>query len=148
MNSPLVTKEYFFPIVQVVAEPNFPDDADINDVPYEISTGLVKGKKKGTYQLTLEIKSVHKPDEKKHLNAYKIHLVVIGYFEVSPKWPAPEKLIEINGASILFSAAREYLITITSRGPWGALMLPTISFNNSSKENGDKTEKPNKKKTS
>ena len=37
-------------------------------------------------------------------------------------------LPEATGTSILYSAAREYLITVTSRGPWPALVLPTVSF--------------------
>ena len=34
----------------------------------------------------------------------------------------------MNGSSILYSSAREYLLLITSRAPWGQLKLPTMSF--------------------
>ncbi len=142
MKSPLATREYFFPVVQVVAEPKFSAKNDLNAVNYKIGTDLSEGENKRTYQLTLEIESTHDTEK---INAYRVHLVVVGFFEVSPKWPEPEKLILINGASILYSAAREYLLTITSRGPWGALMLPTVSFNGLSQENEAKEEEPKKK---
>ncbi len=141
MNSPLVTQEYFFPVVQVVAEPKFPDDANVNEIAYNIETQFGESKDKGRYQLSVDIQSIPAPEGNKCPNAYKIHLIVIGFFEVSPKWPNPEKLIRINGASILYSAAREFLLTITSRGPWGALMLPTFSFNGSSEKDHSMTEK-------
>lgn len=143
MRSPLVTNDYFFPVTQVVAEPGFPvEKTDINEVDYKIRTGLSRhSDDSNSFQLTLDIET----DGKKDIPiAYKVHLVVIGTFTVAESWPDPEKLIEINGASILYSAAREFLITVTSRGPYGALMLPTISFNGTAikeKESKDDREK-------
>jgi len=52
------------------------------------------------------------------------------------------KLLRINGSSILYSSAREFLITVTSRMPYGALILPTVSFNSYKKKDMD--EKPSK----
>jgi len=57
-----------------------------------------------------------------------VELIAIGFFSVNAEWKDPLKLLEVTGASILYAAAREFLITITSRGPWGAIMLPTTSF--------------------
>lgn len=139
MKSPLVTNDYFFPVTQVVAEPRFPiDDADVNEVDYDIRTGLAQNQdKENEYRVTLEIESKQKEDTP---IAYKIQIVVIGTFTVVDNCSKPEKLVEINGASILYSATREFLITVTSRGPYGALMLPTVSFNRTtSKEETDET---------
>jgi preprotein translocase subunit SecB len=61
-------------------------------------------------------------------------------------WPDPEKLLRVNGASILYSSAREFLITVTSRGPWAPMILPTISFL-PVEENKSKESKPKKKQT-
>jgi preprotein translocase subunit SecB len=72
------------------------------------------------------VKSLPAPEPKK--NPYLIELIAVGFFEVNSDWPDPIKLLEINGATILYSAAREFLITITSRGPWGAIPLPATSF--------------------
>jgi preprotein translocase subunit SecB len=62
---------------------------------------------------------------------YHFRLRIIGFFS----WCSEEQLEEevahivaVNGASILYSSAREYLLMITSRAPWGQLTLPTMSF--------------------
>ena len=42
--------------------------------------------------------------------------------------PKVAKVVGVNGASNVFSSAREYLMLVTSRGPWGQLRLPAMSF--------------------
>ena len=70
----------------------------------------------------------------------------MGIFEISPEWPKEKvmDLLKITGASILYSAAREFLLITTSRLPWKPVMLPTISFaqvkNNLSKNNKSQDE--------
>jgi|MTBAKSStandDraft_2_1061841.scaffolds.fasta_scaffold18845_6 preprotein translocase subunit SecB len=133
----LTLHSYHFPVVQVIANPKKPKKSDINNIDYKISVGLSEEKQEKVYQVSVEIISIPEPESEEHKkskNAYDIHLVVWGNFSVSPKWAEPEKLVRINGASILYSAAREFLITITSRGPWGAITLPTISFNQKKKD--------------
>jgi preprotein translocase subunit SecB len=39
-----------------------------------------------------------------------------------------EQLALVNGFSVLYSAAREMLLNITSRSAYGAVTLPTLSF--------------------
>ena len=39
-----------------------------------------------------------------------------------------ERFVGINGASLVFSAAREILRAVTSLGPNGAVLLPTVTF--------------------
>lgn len=56
-----------------------------------------------------------------------MQVVAVGIFEVI-EWPDPDKLLIINGSSILYSAAREFLINISNRGPWGGITLPVYSF--------------------
>lgn len=129
MSSPLVLKEYFFPVFQVVALPKFSADRDVSDLEYSVDVGLLKAEKGNEYQLSVEIRTADFEKSDENQPSYDINLVALGIFEVNPKWPEPEKLVKINGASILYSAAREFLITITSRGPWGAVTLPTVSFN-------------------
>lgn len=38
------------------------------------------------------------------------------------------KLAAVTGGSIVYSGAREYLAMLTARGPWGAFVLPVVSF--------------------
>lgn len=61
---------------------------------------------------------------------YEIAAHATGTFEVHPGVPAEEmaKLIAINGTSILYSGLRDFIATITARGPWGPFLLPTVSF--------------------
>jgi len=56
---------------------------------------------------------------------------VIGFFRWSTEGQPEDQvaqIVAVNGASILYSSAREYLLMITSRAPWGQLSLPTMSF--------------------
>lgn len=86
---------------------------------------------------------------------YEIHLVAFGQFTISDERSDRShaaQLVAVSGASIIYSAAREYLAVLTGRGPWGAFQLPTVSFMNvkvegpaavkarpSSKRSGQKT---------
>jgi preprotein translocase subunit SecB len=61
---------------------------------------------------------------------YRVELQLVGFFKVAQDVPENkiESHIRITGASILYSGAREFLLGITSRGPYTPLSLPTISF--------------------
>jgi len=39
-----------------------------------------------------------------------------------------ERFVRINGTSLIFSAAREIIRAVTSRGPFQPLLLPTVTF--------------------
>jgi hypothetical protein len=54
-------------------------------------------------------------------------LVLVGILEVSPNCPKCKQLAEVNGASMLFGAARE-IIRFTSRGPYLEIIIPSVSF--------------------
>jgi len=61
---------------------------------------------------------------------YSFRIVLVGFFHVSDQWPdnRVENLAKVNGASLLFSAAREALITMTSRTGFPAIVLPVVMF--------------------
>lgn len=56
---------------------------------------------------------------------------VIGFFRIHPDLPPDQqdKLIAVTGASILYGVAREMIVNVTSRGPWPAVTLPCVNFN-------------------
>ena len=56
---------------------------------------------------------------------------VLGLFLVNPDVPQDkqEKLVSVTGASILYGVAREMITNVTARGPWPAVMLPCVNFN-------------------
>jgi len=127
-DTPLLLEEYFFPVVQVVANSSTPEEEiELNfDINVTLRENESEGKK--LYQVAVDIHSTEEIEESKQ--PYTIHLVAIGIFSVVPEFPDIPKLLHITGSSMLYSAAREFLITITSRGPWDAISLPTFSFFN------------------
>lgn len=126
MKPPLTVKEYFFPFVQVSADPEFTPEEPTQKVDFETKVAVDHNSESGLYQVNLEITAL--PENEKKKTPYAVHLIAVGLFTVSDKIEDPVKLLKITGASILYSAAREFLITITSRGPWPPFFLPTISF--------------------
>jgi preprotein translocase subunit SecB len=144
MNPALIVKEYFFPFIQVSADPEHVVEKETPSIDFETKVAVDKDPEDGTYQVTLEITAM--PEDETKRIPYSIHLIAVGMFSVDKDWPDPEKLLRINGASILYSSAREFLITVTSRGPWAPMMLPTISFL-PIEENKSKESKPKKAKT-
>jgi len=65
------------------------------------------------------------------LPPYSVAIEVEGYFEYLSPEPGDleaSRTVGVNGASVLFSAAREHVWMLTSRCRWGAFMLPTVDF--------------------
>jgi len=79
------------------------------------------------YQIEIKIENLH---SKTITLPYTIEANVVGVFSVDPdfKHDDLDRLVQINGASMLFGAAREQILTITGRGPYGPLKLPTINL--------------------
>lgn len=61
---------------------------------------------------------------------YEVDITAVGVFSIHPEFPENRmpKLIATTGTSLLYSGVRDFLMTITARGPWGPYMLPTTSF--------------------
>jgi len=61
---------------------------------------------------------------------YSIRTALVGLFSVDENYPAErlDALVTINGPSLLYSAAREALLMITSRSGYPAMMLPSVLF--------------------
>ena len=61
---------------------------------------------------------------------YSIDLGITGYFRVVDEYPSEKAplLVEVNGPSILYAAAREFVSILTSRGPYPPMLLPSLSF--------------------
>ena len=123
--APLELKRYFFPLVHVAADPQYEPESGMEKVNFDVRTSLTKDEN-DLYQVAVEI--IAEPEDEEHRIPYSIHLIGVGLFTVSKEWKEPERLLKINGASMIYSAAREFLITVTARGPWQPVILPTISF--------------------
>ena len=61
---------------------------------------------------------------------YSFSATIVGYFICGavPANLTEERLVRVNGASVLYGVAREVIRHLTSPGPWGELMIPTLSF--------------------
>lgn len=61
---------------------------------------------------------------------YELEIQMIGFFTVDACHSAElaKELVVVNGSSILFSSAREFLRVLTSSGPYPAIVLPSVSF--------------------
>lgn len=67
------------------------------------------------------------PDQE---SPYSANLTIEGEFEVLEGYTAgaPEELVNITGASMLYGACREMLANLTARSTHGMSTLPSVSF--------------------
>jgi preprotein translocase subunit SecB len=132
---PLRLDRYFFPRISVEARRECslpaPDSSDdgLNALEVDVNIDLFKHDTEPyRYQVRLAVEGLTVPDSEP---PYDLQLEVVGFFTVDAEageQPNIERLVQNNGASLLYSAAREYVLTVTGRGPWGAIMLPTLNF--------------------
>lgn len=60
---------------------------------------------------------------------YTLHLVSSGIVTLEKSFQGDrEKMAVVNGSSLIYSSMREYLMFLTSRYPFGSLLLPTANF--------------------
>jgi len=123
----LQLRHYFFPLVLVRANIDYrPQEDSAIAGNFEITSSVMVNKENDCdFQLQVDIKSAPKEGQS---FSHEIELSVVGYFLVNQEFKEKQKLVQITGASILYSAAREFLMAITSRGPWPPVMLPTFTF--------------------
>ncbi|MFA7167171.1 MAG: hypothetical protein WC124_15190 [Desulfoplanes sp.] len=118
--------EYIFPEIECHANPKCPRDPEKIDPPEVRITNkmALKENDKNIFRLTLEICF---GDNDQHCS-YVGRVKVVGIFSTPPDLNEKEKKVFINGSSILYSAAREFILSITSRGPNIPLILPAARF--------------------
>ena len=70
-------------------------------------------------------------EEGQKFSPYKVDVAVDGVVAIpkgAEKLAPPESLAAVNGASLLWSAVREQVLSLTARMPAGSIMLPTVHF--------------------
>jgi preprotein translocase subunit SecB len=79
------------------------------------------------YRVELIVDSANDPALK---YPYTFHVVVVGFFNILPGVPEDQSvaLIAVNAPGLLYSAAREFLLITTGRGPCPGVLLPSVSF--------------------
>jgi len=61
---------------------------------------------------------------------YVFRTVFTGFFRISENYPAEQVdlMFATNAPALLYSAARELLATVTGRGPYPSVTLPSVTF--------------------
>ena len=133
--SPLRLKELFFPQVSVKAMvPAKPEtiarELDLDDL--EISFGLdfdATGQiANAGLKVATKIPSAETAEE---TSLYQVEINAFASFEVISPEHIDDMAVYLRkfaAASALIGAAREQIALMTSRGPWGVVMLPIISM--------------------
>ena len=86
------------------------------------------------FLISLGVTINNEHDEKlsgQKFSPYKIDVVAEAMILIPngvEKLGSPEDLAVVNGASLIWSAIREQVLSITSRMPSGPVMLPTVHF--------------------
>lgn len=134
---PLQLERSFFTKLHIDVNPEYRSDQNkTGNAEIEIAVGLnvaQHNEDPNRYQIRLIIDGV---EGKEAPTPYNISLQIVGYFIVDNEFEHDNigRIVEINGASILYSAAREQVLTVTGRGPWGSFHLPTVNFNNMNRD--------------
>jgi preprotein translocase subunit SecB len=126
---PLQLKQYFYTETSLKANPTYRSGSPKAELGFNLQTEVSlaeNASKPDEFQLSLTVTTLPKEGA---VTPYEVKITAVGIFTVQPEYPDREGLVRITGSSILYSALREYLLTLTGRGPWKALVLPTMSFN-------------------
>lgn len=123
---PLQLETHFYTKVIIEADPRY--NPEKSGDHFNITTSINVGQHKEDprrWQVILGLQT-----QPKAKIPYKIKLECVGLFKVSPnvKEDMMGTLVRVNGTSILYSSAREFLLLITGRGPWDPFYLPTTNF--------------------
>lgn len=129
--APLRLERYFFDRIELTTRRDFtpgPGESSVEVSSPNLEIGKV-AEPDGWWRVALTL--VGRAKEGTPPPPYEFHLGIIGFFTVlQPRQTEEEtaRMVGINGASILYSAARELLLLLTGRGPWGPMPIPTVSF--------------------
>lgn len=125
--SPLRLENYFFAKIHVDACPNSCEKAGKGLFTVKVSCMKHKDAER-KWMVQLELKQIQ--DKEAGCPEYTFHAEVVGFYEVSKSFPEEkaEALVRINGPALLYSAARELIATLTGRGPFAPVNLPTVTF--------------------
>lgn len=147
--TPLRLEHYFFTRIHSEANPEFVtserDESQRPDVDVGAKIDVFKHEADPhRYQLTLTVDKVVGTEG---AMPYKLDIQVVGLFVTDPEFKHDniDRLVHVNGASMLYTAAREFVLMITGRGPWGPFQLPTVNFHWALAEHEEKQTKDPKK---
>jgi preprotein translocase subunit SecB len=125
--SPLHLEKYFFTKIHVDACQNSCEKAGKGLFTTQV-TCMKHKEADRKWMVQLELQQVKEKDD--GCPEYSFRVEVVGFYEVREDYPTEkaEMLVRANGPALLYSAARELIATLTGRGPFAAVNLPTVTF--------------------
>src|SRR5438552_880447 len=121
---------YFVSELQFAANQTFDPDKtsclEIEDLQVT-HEATAKTENRRSWQLTLRV-ALNAPSERNLPYSFLVSVVGFVTVDQSVKDENVERFVNINGASLLFSAAREIVRAVTTRGPFKSILLPTVTF--------------------
>jgi len=74
--------------------------------------------------------NIELPESSERRYPYSFKIELVGFFEIDAKYPSDKArlLANANAPALLYSSAREFLASVTGRGPYMALWLPSAMF--------------------
>ncbi len=152
MSSPLRLERSFFTRVQIVADEKYAEARKNNPNPLDVNLSIEVGigrpdEAEAPYNITVKVAELTPTSG---VLPYKIEVEAFGVFSVVSGFVHPEleKIVGVNGASMLYSSMREYVSLLTGRGPYGSYQLPTVNMQDVLQEGSKNTSPlPPRKKT-
>ena len=131
--APITLIEYFATDLLLATNHTFQPDKPLqfteSDLVVEVKTHHNESapKDENRWQVSLEVR--HQPGPAVNF-PYSYKVVLIGQFSVATTVAkdSEEWMVRIQGASMLYSMAREIVRALTGRGPYRPVILPTVSF--------------------
>jgi preprotein translocase subunit SecB len=127
--SPLLLRHYYVISLNVAANPNFKPDQpiDLSWEDFSVESEYSPAPHTAQWQVRLHVQ--HRAHAQRNYS-YSFSVEMLGLMNVNPSFPADrhKELVEVNGASMLYGAAREIIRSATAHGPFLAILLPSVSF--------------------
>lgn len=145
--SPLQLVRYLVTDIACTANPNFNADKPLEGSFEQYSVDvkvnpLEPTKEQSGHPWSVEMAITQKIKEGQNF-PYEFRISLVGMFACQDGALPTEKetqFVKVNGNSMLYGIAREHIRALTAAGPWGAIIIPTMSFY-------DKKEQPQKEET-
>jgi len=132
--SPLDLCRYFVTESSCSANPEFdpkqPIDVAMDRLVVETSIDKIEVEVQERVGWSVELDLAYQLAPKQNY-PYSYSVRIVGLF-TSPAEVPPglddERVVRINGCSMLYGIAREMVRSHTAAGPWGEILIPTVSF--------------------
>jgi preprotein translocase subunit SecB len=134
-HSPLQLVRYLVTDVACTADPKFDPQKEIVGAMEQFSieskaSPFENPKNDPAHPWSVELTVSQKVKEGQNI-PYEFRIALVGVFACRNEAPVDERetrFVRVNGSSMLYGIAREHIRALTAAGPWGAIILPTMSF--------------------